>query len=483
MSETEMSETVACALLTAHTPVHTAPSLLGSATSGPKLERPKVDVGLNEEEWNVFERRWDAFVAGSRLNPADCSSQLFQCAGEALGDMLLKSDPKIISKPTAEVKASMKSMAVIAVATGVIRTELVAMSQNRDETFRAFAARVRGKAETCGYTIACTCGSKVDFTEVIIRDVLIAGISDMDIRREVLGTKDILSTSINDVITLVESKEMARNALPPSNAGISGYRRQNKSLPDKNKTSACPDCNKKFNLFTENANGWNKKPHPCCLDCFRARRMKNRKEKSQDQNAKDNSQDQSGSGSSDIGSIFSQVSAVTSKALVPCHHIFTKSGWRKAKLLSHPKVSIFVSALRSDYKAFGVQCQDTSSTQLSGMTDSGAQSCLWSYDEFRSAGFTKEYLLPVQMNLTAANKSPIKIEGAALLRLSGAAPDGSVVTCAAMVYISSQAKGFFLSREAMIDLGIISSSFPYQIVCILEENAAAFVRRKNDDVM
>ena len=48
----EMSETVACALLTAHTPVHTAPSLLGSATShsGPKLERPKVDVGLNEEE-------------------------------------------------------------------------------------------------------------------------------------------------------------------------------------------------------------------------------------------------------------------------------------------------------------------------------------------------------------------------------------------------------------------------------------------------
>ena len=61
-----MSETVACALLAAHTPVHTSASIAGAAnhSSGPKLERPKVDVGINEEEWNIFTRRWDAFVIG-----------------------------------------------------------------------------------------------------------------------------------------------------------------------------------------------------------------------------------------------------------------------------------------------------------------------------------------------------------------------------------------------------------------------------------
>ena len=133
--------------MAAHTPVHTVRAVTGVATHslGPKLEWPKVDVGINQEEWNVFIRRWDVFVTGSGLDPESCSSQLFQCAGETLGDSLLKSDPSIVSKPTAQVKAAMKSLAVIAVATAVIRAELVIMQQDRDETFRSFAARFVGK--------------------------------------------------------------------------------------------------------------------------------------------------------------------------------------------------------------------------------------------------------------------------------------------------------------------------------------------------
>ena len=61
------------------------------------------------------------------------------------------------------------------------------MLQERDESFRAFAARVCDKAETCAYIIKCTYLREVDFTDLIIRDVLIAGIADLDIRREVLG--------------------------------------------------------------------------------------------------------------------------------------------------------------------------------------------------------------------------------------------------------------------------------------------------------
>ena len=133
----------------------------------------------------------------------------------------------------------MKFMAVIVVATGVLRAELVAMNQERDEALHAFAALDRGMAETCSYTIGCSCGNNVDFTEVIITDVLIAGIYDTDIQRYILGTQGILDKSIHDVIALVRSKEMARNALPASNASVSGYRRQNK-LPDKGKTALSP---------------------------------------------------------------------------------------------------------------------------------------------------------------------------------------------------------------------------------------------------
>ena len=111
----------------------------------------------------------------------------------------------------------MRSLAVIPIATGVLRTELLQLQQERDEPFRAFGAKVREKAETCEFTAECECGKEVDYTNHSIRDVLLNGIYDPDIRREVLGTKNILKTSVNDVIALVENKEMARNALPSSN--------------------------------------------------------------------------------------------------------------------------------------------------------------------------------------------------------------------------------------------------------------------------
>ena len=133
---------------------------------GPKLERPKVDSGLSQEDWNLFIRRWDAFVTGSGLDPNDCSTQLFQCTRQALGD--LRSNPGIMNRPTDELLAQMKSLAVVAVSTCVTRTELMNMTQQRDEQFRIFASRVRGKAETCNYKTKCTCNNTVDFTDFII---------------------------------------------------------------------------------------------------------------------------------------------------------------------------------------------------------------------------------------------------------------------------------------------------------------------------
>ena len=93
------------------------------------------------------------------------------------------------------------------------------MQQERDEC----AAKPR-HAPTSP-SVGPTCPREVDFTDSIIRDVLIAGIVDLDIRREVLGTSVILERDVNDVISLVESKEMARNALPSTASGISSFKR------------------------------------------------------------------------------------------------------------------------------------------------------------------------------------------------------------------------------------------------------------------
>ena len=469
----ECSEAVACALLTAHSPVHMyGPNQAAAAAPtthnrGPKMERPKVDIGVTQEEWNIFTRRWDAFVTGSGLNPDASSSQLFQCAGDALGDGLLKMDPTIIAKPTAEVMAAMRSFAVIAVAIGVQRAELVQMHQERDEPFRSFAARVRGKAETCAYTTKCTCLQDVDFTDVIIRDVLIAGISDLDIRREILGTESILERSVNVVITSVESKEMARNSLPSSTAAVSSFKREITAKltqpppSSREQTSKCPECRQTYALFSEGARGWNIKPHRLCISCYRARRGRRT-------NGTPNK-----TLTSEVSTIFGQVSTVSTKSScsVPqplnirtklTHHIFTSGAWRKARLLSHPEIKLTMSVTQPDYNAFGRRCPTVKPIMITAMADTGAQSCLWSKHDFLTSGFTMEDLIPVSLELIAANKSPISIAGAVVVRLQGPSEsNGKVYSCATMVYISVDAHGFYLSREAMVDLGIVHPNFPH----------------------
>ena len=177
----DVSEALAIALLSNHDLAHRnpAPTVADAAPAptapgGPKLERPKVDIGITTEGWNVFTRRWEVFKSGSGIDDASAPSQLFQCAGTELGDSLLKANPNAASGTLTELLAAMRSLAVIPVATCVLRTELLQLRQERDEPFRTFTAKVRGKAESCSYNAMCTCSASVDYTDHVIRDVILS---------------------------------------------------------------------------------------------------------------------------------------------------------------------------------------------------------------------------------------------------------------------------------------------------------------------
>ena len=128
---------------------------------------------------HVFTCCWEVFRTGSGINDESASSQLFQCAENERGDSLLNANPHAASYTLPDLLAAMRSLAVIS-------------CQERDEPFRAFTARVCGKAETCTFTTKCECVKNIDYTDHVIRGDLLNGISDPDIRREVLGTKNVL---------------------------------------------------------------------------------------------------------------------------------------------------------------------------------------------------------------------------------------------------------------------------------------------------
>ena len=185
----------------------------------PKLDRPRIDVGVEEEIWNSFLRKFEAFKIGSCINATNERTQLLSCCTDGLTDLILKSDPDIHSKDIVCIKNTIKSFAVIPVAIGVRRAELMQLKQAPDESFRNFAAKVTGKAETCSFRTStkCPCGTVIsaDYTKETVKDVLLAGILDLAVLPKVRRSTDFRRSSL------------FRRSAMPSNEKI---RRQKKKI-------------------------------------------------------------------------------------------------------------------------------------------------------------------------------------------------------------------------------------------------------------
>ena len=97
----------------------------------------------------------------------------------------------------------------------------------------------------------------VDYTSSVVKDVLVAGIADSEIRKDVLGWAELDSKDDKGVVSFVESKEMAQSAWAGAQtsgtAGLSAYKKGPKAeceTPEQNlKTKLalkgkCSKCNK-----------------------------------------------------------------------------------------------------------------------------------------------------------------------------------------------------------------------------------------------
>ena len=150
-----------------------------------------------------------------------------------------------------------------------------------------------------------------------------------------------------------------------------------------------------------------------------------------------------------------------SKPVVLDHHIFdSDTGWKKCESMSHPSLRLRLRTDEKDYSDLGVIRPRISPSSITAVTDTGAQSCLWGLNDFYRCGFTDSDLLPVTRTMVAANRNQIDIRGAVFVRLSGVDSVGRTHTAPVMVYVSPDTEKFYLSREALVQLGVISKDFP-----------------------
>jgi len=164
-----------------------------------------------------------------------------------------------------------------------------------------------------------------------------------------------------------------------------------------------------------------------------------------------------------VGSIIGakQSPNVRGKQIVLDHHIFeSENGWKKSESMAHPTFWLQITTDAADYEYFGASRPKDKPFFVRAVTDTGAQSCLWSLHDFYRCGFHDSDLLPVKKTMLAANREEIEIRGAILVRLSGTDTSGAKYTAPVIAYVSPDTQKFYLSREALDQLCVIPKNFP-----------------------
>ena len=355
---------VLAAELSNHTVVAHAPNSEkdpdANVKKSPAIDRPKISTGSTEESWAVFLKKWELFKNGSKISKSQLNNHLFQCCVDTLGDDLLKGTTDIMKESEEALLSAIKRLAVQPVARGVRRTDLMNMQQDSGESIRSFHAKVKGKAATCSYIVSCKCNppTNVDYTELVIKDVILNGLVDEDIKKEILGADDLDGLSVEKLVSRIEGKETARNALHKGSAmsaGISTFKKQVSLTATEEKKLKmevkCGDCNSKIKAFVKGRKG-NLVERKYCRDCY----LKSHKTERDDKKTTKNT-----GNVEEAASVF-RIGALgcnwgkkrSRRAVCLDHHVFIPgyNVWRRTNSKPQPLIRVKVGIEPEDYKRF-----------------------------------------------------------------------------------------------------------------------------------
>ncbi|GFN97949.1 hypothetical protein PoB_002445500 [Plakobranchus ocellatus] len=351
------------------------------------------------------------------------------------------------------------------------------MRQDRDEPIRAFAARLRGQAGVCKFSIKCPCGTYVDYSDVMVRDVLIKGLSDEEIRLDILGESK-QDMTLEEALRNVEAKESGKRSATRLAEGVSSgvaaassYKRQDRLRLEQDRTTTCSYCGRHGHSssrqeLTKKCLAYGK----TCTKCGTTHHFANVCRKTSrptttPQNPSPNALDDAAATFDSLCSAnaLTQISQAHTVSLD--HHVYNEfcKAWERRASDPQPFVNVTICAMPSDIQSLGFHTPISSPTRpvtFPAMEDTGCQSCLAGLGLLTKMGLNRRHLLPVKMKMTAANHGAINIVGALALRISGTSHTNKKMNTRQMVYFTTATDRMFLSKQACIALGMIPPSFP-----------------------
>ena len=146
-------------------------------------------MGIGQDEFSYFKDRWTSYKRSCWLTEEqEIKSQLRAACHEDLQKDLYSSlGTKLNSLTEQQLLTQIESLAVLSQNNLVNVVHLLALSQDRKETVRAFLARLKAKASVWALSVPCTavgCNEKVSYADEIILHALVRGIADEEIREQ-----------------------------------------------------------------------------------------------------------------------------------------------------------------------------------------------------------------------------------------------------------------------------------------------------------
>ncbi|KAK3875650.1 hypothetical protein Pcinc_019504 [Petrolisthes cinctipes] len=274
------------------------------------------------------------------------------------------------------------------------------------------------------------------------------GLADEETRKEVLGTTEIDTKTLNETVCLVDSKETTARAMVTDNLRVaaSSYKKMgrgqtNQASPrpthdygeqDKMKCKIRCQCGSLTPQFGK-VRG-RVKEFKLCLECWKKNHPRTHKSSQPE-------------------------SCESMEALF--HFVATtemSSGLSGAS--PHPTLKLLVAVDVEAYTKMKTPCPPRRSATITAIADSGAQTCLMGLQIMKKLGLRQQQLTQVTKRILAANNEEINVLGAVFLKLSGCNQKGEQLETATVVYVTDSTSRFYLSRAALEQLGVIGPDFP-----------------------
>ena len=459
-----------------------------------KLVRPSINVKegvIDEEDWEYFLHRWMTYKNQANLTVAT-KSHLESCLGDEVTKILFgrlgQAGWELLTEQT--LLDEVRNVFVKKRNRMINRLKLHNLMQGPDQPVQQYVSSLKQIARTCQYSVPCTrdgCNTRVDYSQEIVLDQLVRGLNDDEIQKKVLSTKEE-EFNLDSVEKIIVAEESSKATQLESKGSQSGYvapmstYKKNKKLNVNQSGGKCKNCGGQGHQYRDLPDDEKSKCRAHGKTCNKCKKYnhfeavcntKSVRQKNDPEDAAENSSMavlnnvavDEGQQIKEMYKLNEVQSSAQSRRRFFQHLYFDKgldkfvsrpmkqSNTMEVEITFDVENHLKLGGIAPRRKTFEKFKQDA-------VCDTGAAICCTGALNIDKVGINSSEILQSNLKLYAADRRQLYIKGCAPVQISTTDIHGSIVTIKEMLYFVEGLQRTFLSKDALVDLGVIPTKFP-----------------------